>query len=65
MQKESLERATRAIAEILETAGPDRGVWRLAYAILEAVDARESGRPLRTAELGDAELVALEQLGLL
>ena len=65
MQKESVDRAIQAIAELLETAGPDRGVWRLAHAILEAVDARESGRPLRVAELGDAELVALEQLGLL
>ena len=59
------EDAKRAIDELMAVAGPERGAWRLAHAIREAVDARASGRPLRTAELGDAELVILEKLGLL
>ena len=65
MQKGSFEGAVRAVRELLEVVGPERGVQRMVYAILEAVDARESGRQLRSAELGDSELVILEQLGLL
>ena len=61
----TFEDAVRAVRELLEVVGPERGAQRLVYAIREAVDARRSGRPLRTAELGDAELVALEKLGLL
>ena len=64
-QKGNFEEAVRAVSELLEVAGPERGVQRMVYAILEAVNAREGGRPLRTAELGDAELIALEKLGLL
>jgi len=59
------EDAKRAIDELMETVGPERGAWRLAHAIRAAVDARASGRPLRVAELGDAELIILEKLGLL
>ena len=65
MQKENFADAVRAVRELLEVAGPERGAQRLVYAILEAVSARAAGRPIRTAELGDAELVALEKLGLL
>ena len=57
--------AKRAIDELMATVGPERGAWRLAHAIREAVDARAAGRPLRVAELGDAELIILEKLGLL
>ena len=65
MQKERFADAVRAVSELLEVAGTERGVRRMVYAIMEAVNARESGRPIRSAELGDAELVALEKLGLL
>ena len=59
------ELVQRAIGELMEVAGLERGLQRLVYALAEAADARESGRQLRTAELGDAELIILEQLGLL
>lgn len=59
------ELVQRAIGELMEVAGPERGLQRLVYALAEAADARESGRQLRVAELGDAELIILEQLGLL
>ena len=63
--QQNVEEVVRVISELLEVVGPERGARRLAYAIRAAVTARASGRPLRTAELGDAELVILEKLGLL
>lgn len=66
MSKENKkELVKRAIDELMEVAGLERGVWRLTHALAEAAEARESGRQLRVAELGDAELIILEQLGLL
>ena len=65
MQKGNFADAVRAVRELLEVVGPERGAQRMVYAILEVLDARESGRSIRVAELGDAELVIIEKLGLL
>lgn len=61
----TFEDAVRAVRELLEMVGPERGAQRMVYAIREALAARESGRSIRVAELGDAELIILEKLGLL